>query len=167
MLAQGGPFVLPVFVLGILANLAALAGLALSLWKKARKTTLLFSIASLASAAVILALTWLGFRHDLSLAESVLDNVPMEDHLRSTLMLQVEAARAVSLGLWMSALPVLLGVLLLMRGYLLGRGEDAPAGRVPRFAAAALFLAGAGLGTAAFLDYLSFEDFFMVLLLWF
>jgi phosphoglycerol transferase MdoB-like AlkP superfamily enzyme len=167
MLIQGGPFVLLVFVLGILANLASLAGLAFSLWKKTRKITLTFSIASLASAAVLLGLTWISYRHSLSLVQNALPSVPMEEHLRFTLMGHVEAARAVSLGLWMATLPLLLGVLLLLRGYSLDRREAAPGKLVPRFAAAALFLAGTGLGVAALFDYLRYEDFFMILLLWF
>jgi hypothetical protein len=167
MLAEGGPFVLPVFVLGILVNLVALVGLVLSLLKKSRQTTLIFSIASLASVAVILGLTWLGYRHTLSLLQNALPSVPIQQHLGRTLMGQVEAARAISLGLWMSALPLLLGVLLLLRGSILGKTEDATAKLAPQFAAAALFLAGTGLGIAAFLDYLRYEDFFMVLLLWF
>ena len=135
--------------------------------KNSRKTTLVFSIVSLASAAVILGLTLLGYRHNLSLIQDALPSVPMEEHLQFTLMGHVEAARAISLGLWIAALPLLLGVLLLLRGYMLGKTEDAPAKLAPRFAAAALFLAGTGLGIAAFFDYLRYEDFFMVLLLWF
>ena len=135
--------------------------------KNSRKTTLVFSIVSLVSAAVILGLTLLGYRHNLSLIQDALPSVPMEEHLQFTLMGHVEAARAISLGLWIAALPLLLGVLLLLRGYMLGKTEDAPAKLAPRFAAAALFLAGTGLGIAAFFDYLRYEDFFMVLLLWF
>ena len=167
MLPQGGPFVLLVFGLGILANLAALTGLVLSVLKKSTKITLIFSIASLASTAVILWLTWLGYRHNLSLIQNALPSVPIQQHLSLTLMGHVEAARAISLGLWMSVLPLFLGVLLLLRGYMLGKTEDAPAKLAPRFAAAALFLAGTGLGIAAFFDYLRYEDFYMVLLLWF
>lgn len=135
--------------------------------KNSRKTTLVFSVASLASAAVILGLTLLGYRHNLSLIQDALPSVPMEEHLQFTLMGHVKAARAISLGLWIAALPLMLGVLLLLRGYMLGKTEDAPAKLAPRFAAAALFLAGTGLGIAAFFDYLRYEDFFMVLLLWF
>jgi hypothetical protein len=167
MLDEGGPFVLLVLVLGILANLASPAGLAFSLWKKTRKITLIFSIASLASAAVLLGLTWIGYRHNLSLLQNALSNMSMENHLRFTLMGQVQTARAISLGLWMAALPLLLGVLLLLRGYSLDRAEETPGKSIPRFAAAALFLAGAGLGIAAFFDFLRYEDFFMILLLWF
>jgi hypothetical protein len=167
MLAEGGPFVLPVFVLGILANLVALAGLTLSLLKKSRRTTLIFSIASLASAVVIMGLTWLGYRHNLSLVQDALPSVSIQEHLPLTLMGHVEAARAVSLCLWMSALPILIGILLLLRGYSLGKTEDVPASLAPRLISAALFLAGTGLGIWAFFDYLRYEDLFMVLLLWY
>lgn len=166
MLSDGGPFVLPVFVLGILANLIALAGLVLSLWKKSKKTTLAFSIASLASAALVLGLNWIGYRHSLSMMAGSLTTAAPEHHLPFTLTGHVVVAREASLGLWMAALPLLLGILLLLRGYIMDKPEDG-AGPVPRFAAAALFLAGAGLSMAAFFDYLGYEDFFIVLLLWF
>ena len=80
MLFEGGPFVILVFILGILANLAALTGLTLTLWKKSKKTTLVFSIASLASAVVILGLTWIGYRHNLSLMQGGLPSVAPEHH---------------------------------------------------------------------------------------
>ena len=165
MMLEGGRWMYPILILGGLATLGSLAGLVVALIKKSRAAHLGFGLGSLAAGLVTLGLGWLGYTGNQSLIKAALANTTGQTRLALMLKGNAENAWNVSLSLWLSVLPLIGGVFLLVRGFMLKpSGEIQPQGRASLAVATLCGAAGLGLILAGLLDYLGYDDFFICFL---
>jgi hypothetical protein len=144
-----------------------LTGVVLSFCRKNRAATLKFALVGLASVLAIFLVAIIGYRHDLGY---IAEGLSLASWMKA---FEVQcagihlAASNLNLGLLAAAVPALLSLLMLVRGFMLPRDRDEAAGKpLPVALTVLCFGSGAWLLCASLFSYLDFDSFFLALMLW-
>ena len=154
-------------ILGMVAHAVCLTGVILSFYRKNRVATLRFALAGLASVLAVFLVAMLGYRHDLGY---IPEGLSLSSWSRAFEVQKCGiriAASNLSLGLIAAAVPSLLSLLLLARGFLLPRDPDeAASSPVSIILTVFCFGAGVWLLCVSLFSYLDFDSFTYALMLW-
>ena len=154
-----------ILVIGLVSNVILIAGGFFTLRKSSSKTTFIFAGIGFLAALVTMGLSWLAYMRDKAVVQEAIVNAGATIESEIAMTGITSAGGNVTLGLWLSVLPLLLGLVLLVRGLFLLPAEERQAGkRAPLIAVTICLSMGLGLSLAAFIDYLRFHDFFLLLL---
>jgi hypothetical protein len=163
LLHQGGFFEYLTLVLGLLANIGSIAGLAVVLRGKSRNMSLRLSVAGLVAVLIIMGVALIGFQRDWTMVQQAICALP--EHITALkLKGYADSAGNLTLGLHLSMLPFTLSIGLLVYGLMrppvAEERSDTP---VQWLVFSVCSLLGMGLGLAAICFYLRFDDVLLVL----
>lgn len=166
LIVEGGGLMILILVLGGLATIGSIVGLIVSLAKKSRGAHLISSLAGIGAALVTLSTGWLGYSKNKALIQSAVESSAPESRMALLMKGNAEISWNVTLSLWLSVLPLMIGTFLLVRGLMLKpaneskpRGPDLQ-GPVPVLVACLCTVLGLGLLLAALASYLEYDNFF-------
>jgi len=159
-------FQLLILVIGATASGAMIVGCFFSYLKKDSTTTFIFAGSGLLSVLVTMALTWFGYVQEKAMVQEAIANANSYLESAKAMAGLTDCAKIVTYSFWLSILPLVLGIALLVRGMFLLPNEEANLGNRVRLVTAMVCVAvGVRLSLVAFVDYLRFDDFFALLLL--
>lgn len=153
-------FEMAILALGLISNVLLIGGWIFSLVKKTRTTTIILAGCGLLFALVAMGLSWFGYVQGRAEVQEAIAKAGATVDAEIAMARIVDASANVTMGFLVSALPLLLGLALLMRGmFFLAAPEGQSGGRFSWIAVVICLSLGFGLSLVAFVDYLRLDDF--------